>query len=132
MPKKPCGQPGCSRLVDIGDAYCPAHARAVKRERGKEADARRADRPSRKWYKRTAWKGSGGRRERQLRAEPLCKFCLEQGIERLASIADHVEPHRDDHARFWFGSLQSLCKPCHDIKKQRIEARATPGGGSKP
>jgi 5-methylcytosine-specific restriction endonuclease McrA len=46
-----------------------------------------------------------------------------------ATVADHVTPHRDDHGAFWFGELQSLCKSCHDVKKQRIEARADRAGG---
>lgn len=43
--------------------------------------------------------------------------------KRPATVADHIEPHRDDYAKFWFGALQSLCAACHDIKKQRQEAR---------
>ena len=38
-----------------------------------------------------------------------------------ATVADHVEPHRGDHDKFWHGRLQSLCKPCHDRDKQREE-----------
>jgi len=123
MPKKPCAHPGCSRLVDVGTARCKVHAIEDKRERGQQADAKRADRPSRKWYKRKAWKGEGGRRLTQLKKEPLCCMCPEHS-RQLATIADHVIPHNDDYALFWFGELQSLCKPCHDIKKQRIEKRA--------
>lgn len=127
MPKKPCAAPGCSRLIDVGSVFCDRHEKEMSRDRGQSADARRADRPSRKWYKRKAWSGKGGRRERQLDSEPLCRMCPE-GSKRIATIADHVIPHRDDYALFWYGELQSLCKPCHDIKKQRAERREAKGG----
>ncbi|MBY6113306.1 HNH endonuclease [Mameliella alba] len=42
-----------------------------------------------------------------------------------ATIADHVVPHREDHGAFWYGPLQSLCKHCHDSKKQRAERRSS-------
>ena len=45
--------------------------------------------------------------------------------KQAATLADHVVPHRGDYALFWFGELQSLCKACHDIKKQRVERRGS-------
>jgi len=132
MPKKPCAHPGCSRLVDVGTAYCQTHAVSEKRERDRPSEVRRrSNRPSRKWYASKAWRGKGGRRERQLDAEPLCRLCPSDS-KRLAEVADHVVPHNDDYGLFWFGELQSLCKSCHDIKKQRVERRAgLVGGGEK-
>lgn len=127
MPKKPCARPGCFRLVEIGSVYCEAHAVQDKRDRDRPADAKRADQPYRKWYKRKAWSGQGGRRARQLAAEPLCRMCPPES-RQIATIADHMIPHCGDHALFWFGELQSLCKSCHDIKKQRLERRALRGG----
>jgi len=44
-------------------------------------------------------------------------------------LVDHVIPHRGDAGLFWFGELQSLCKHCHDSKKQRAERRAQSGTG---
>ncbi|WP_299933374.1 HNH endonuclease [uncultured Pelagimonas sp.] len=129
MPKKPCAHPGCSRLLDVTRTYCDQHAKAEKQERGRFADAKRSDRPSRRWYNLAAWKGKNGRRTRQLRAEPLCTMCPDHS-KQVATVADHVEPHREDHGKFWFGALQSLCKSCHDSKKQREERRtAIKGGG---
>ena len=123
MPRKPCAAPGCMQLVEVGSVYCDTHAAQDKRDRNKPADIRRAVRASRKWYKRKAWCGPGGRRLSQLKAAPLCAMCPDHS-KRIATIADHVIPHREDHGRFWFGRLQSLCKACHDIKKQRIERRS--------
>jgi 5-methylcytosine-specific restriction protein A len=132
VPKKPCAHPGCSRLVDLGSPHCAAHAMQDKRDRDRPADAKRASLPYRKWYKRKAWCGPDGRRARQLGAEPLCVLCPDHS-RQIATIADHVVPHNGDHGLFWFGELQSLCKSCHDIKKQRTERRAGRGGEkSKP
>jgi hypothetical protein len=38
-----------------------------------------------------------------------------------ARVADHVESQRGDFNKFTLGELQSLCKPCHDGRKARIE-----------
>ncbi len=66
------------------------------------------------------------KRKAQLQAEPLCAMCFKRGITTVANIADHIEPHKGDEAKFWGNALQSLCKPCHDSDKQRQER------GSKP
>jgi 5-methylcytosine-specific restriction enzyme A len=63
------------------------------------------------------------RRGAQLRAEPLCSFCLAAGRTMAATVADHVIPHRGDAELFWHGKLQSLCANCHNVHKQREEAR---------
>ncbi len=123
MPMKPCAATGCRSLVNVGTSHCDRHKVEVKIERWRETDRDRATKPSRKWYKRAAWKGPKGRRLMQLKAEPLCRLCPDWS-KQPATIADHIMPHREDHALFWFGQLQSLCKSCHDIKKQRIERRA--------
>jgi|SRR5699024_3290563 len=74
------------------------------------------------WYGLAAWKR---RRRQQLQAEPLCRFCWMRGDVTAATVADHVEPHRGDWDSFISGELQSLCKPCHDGAKARIEAGDT-------
>ncbi|MCU0938497.1 MAG: hypothetical protein MUC86_05010 [Burkholderiaceae bacterium] len=60
-------------------------------------------------------------RLRQLQREPLCRVCQQEGRITLATICDHVAPHRGDMARFWGGPFQSLCKRCHDSTKKAIE-----------
>src|SRR5260370_39994605 len=45
-------------------------------------------------------------RRLQLKAEPLCKFCLVRGIVTVANTVDHVEPHRSDWTAFVTGKLQ--------------------------
>jgi 5-methylcytosine-specific restriction endonuclease McrA len=70
-------------------------------------------------YSTARWKRL---RERQLAIEPLCQFCLEGEVIEVATVADHITPHKGDEVLFFDpDNLQSLCKPCHDSTKQRIE-----------
>lgn len=58
----------------------------------------------------------------QLTDHPLCKFCLDTRARfTVATVADHVVPHRGDAHLFWEGALQSLCKSCHDSVKAELE-----------
>lgn len=61
------------------------------------------------------------RRADQLRAFPLCAYCLEDGIARVATVADHITPHRGDPVLF-AGPLMSLCADCHNGRKAKEEA----------
>ncbi|WP_422101898.1 HNH endonuclease [Vreelandella sp.] len=63
-----------------------------------------------------------------LRANPLCVFCQRRGRVTAATVVDHIKPHKGDLKLFWRRSnWQSLCKPCHDNDKQRLEK-----GGALP
>jgi len=75
-------------------------------------------RPWRTWYSSRRWRK---RRALQLRMFPLCKMCEARGIATPAVIADHVESHEGDWNAFMLGELQSLCKPCHDSLKRRLD-----------
>lgn len=70
------------------------------------------------WYNTRRWRQ---RRLAQLQAQPLCVFHEKQNQVVMATIADHVHPHRGDEDLFWHGELQSLCKQCHDSLKQQQE-----------
>lgn len=85
--------------------------------RSYDAERRRV-KASRKWYASKAWQH---RRARQLASEPLCAMCLAEGLAVAATVADHVEPHREDWDRFFYGKLQSLCAAHHSREKQRAE-----------
>jgi 5-methylcytosine-specific restriction protein A len=68
--------------------------------------------------------GSGrwkARRTQQLARHPMCCMCARRSIVRVATVADHVQPHRGDMLAFWTGALQSLCVPCHSGDKQALE-----------
>jgi len=73
-------------------------------------------------YNKAAWRKT---REAQLRDHPLCRMHLELGQTVVATIADHIVPHKGDLGRFFDrGNLQSLCKPCHDNHKQAQDRHA--------
>jgi 5-methylcytosine-specific restriction enzyme A len=89
---------------------------------------KRVDRGSRDWAQLNV---SRKRRAHQLRhVQPLCEMCLARGQITSATVADHVEPHRGNWNKFRLGRLQSLCKQCHDSRKQSFEHRGyAPGVG---
>lgn len=61
-------------------------------------------------YKTARWRKI---REAQLRFERSCRRC-----GALATVCDHVTPHRGDEGMFFAGPFQSLCTACHSSGKQ--------------
>ena len=52
--------------------------------------------------------------------DPFCVLCEAQLIVRLATVVDHIKPHKGDMELFWDATnWQSLCKTCHDQKTVR-------------
>ena len=70
------------------------------------------------WYGHSFWRR---RRRLQLAQEPFCRICRQQGRDVVATVVDHVTPHRGDRTLFKLGPLQSLCESCHNSAKQNIE-----------
>ncbi|NGO63944.1 HNH endonuclease [Rhizobium daejeonense] len=70
-------------------------------------------------YKSIRWKRI---RESQLAHEPLCRMCLEAEDVTVATICDHVIPHKGNIGLFYGGPFQSLCKYHHDSTKHKEEA----------
>ena len=65
-------------------------------------------------------------RELWLQQHPLCVMHTELGRVVLATVVDHIVPHRGDLSLFWDRkNWQSLCKQCHDAHKQRQEKGGT-------
>ena len=61
-------------------------------------------------------------RNRFLKEHPLCAYCLKQNVVTMATVVDHIIPHRGDADLFWRqGNHQSLCTTCHSSIKQREE-----------
>lgn len=57
-----------------------------------------------------------------LAANPLCVMHQQLGRVVEATVVDHKVPHRGDLKLFWDRkNWQSLCAPCHDVHKQRLE-----------
>ena len=78
--------------------------------------------PWRNWYKLARWQRL--RMQVFIRDTFTCQMpeCgrIEGDTSRL--ICDHKQPHRGDARLFWDeANLQTLCKPCHDTHKQRLE-----------
>ncbi|MBA5779484.1 HNH endonuclease [Stappia sp. F7233] len=87
-------------------------------------------------YKTARWRK---RRAAHLAVEPLCRMCQARGLlndgsrtmegkpqtnaRRRFLVADHVEPHKGDRYKFFFGKLQTLCPDHHDVVKQGEESR---------
>ncbi|MCZ8518872.1 HNH endonuclease signature motif containing protein [Paenibacillus mucilaginosus] len=100
-----CREPGCRTLTRNG--RCPQHQKQQDRGRGSAA-SRGYDA---KWRKA---------RTRYLQEHPLCQSCMEQGRLTVATVVDHIKPHKGDMQLFWRKSnWQALCKSCHDKKTAR-------------
>lgn len=77
------------------------------------------------WYKLARWK--------RLRLAIFVRdlfTCQMEGCGRIEGstallVCDHVKRHGGDERLFWDArNLQTLCKPCHDSRKQREERAA--------
>lgn len=105
-PKHPCSFPGCPELT-VGQ-YCDKHQGHTTNRRGSAA--------SRGYDSR--WRKA---RKLYLSEHPLCFMCLKEGHMRVATVVDHICPHRGDMGLFWDeNNWQPLCKRCHD-RKTRIK-----------
>lgn len=93
-------------------------AHRTKADRDRDHDRRRAE--AHDWYKTARWQRL---RATHLASEPLCRMCASKGRVTVATVCDHIEPHRGDVTKFWSGPFQSLCKAHHDSTKQSEEAR---------
>lgn len=59
----------------------------------------------------------------------LCVMCTDRGHTTVATVVDHIIPHKGDMKLFWDRkNWQPLCAPCHDRDKQAIEK----GGAPRP
>ncbi|MBN9335374.1 HNH endonuclease [Devosia sp.] len=90
-------------------------SRALKRNRGRRADARRANSHQRGYDR--PWQQASAR---FLRQHPYCAKC-----GAPSELVDHIVPHKGDTALFWDrdNNWQALCAHCHNSHKQRQERR---------
>jgi len=52
-----------------------------------------------------------------LRGKPLCVECGKLGRLTIATVCDHIIPHKGDMGLFYdYGNLQGLCTHCHAVK----------------
>ena len=103
-PNIPCKHPGCAALIPHGQMYCEEHKPLYTKDRAHAAE---------RGY------GAKWQRERRkfLESNPFCVKCYEEGHITMATVVDHIVPHRGDHYLMWSDTnWQALCKPCHDKK----------------
>lgn len=64
-------------------------------------------------------------RDSYLAQHPLCVMCQAEGRVAVATVVDHVVPHRGDQSIFWdVDNWQALCAEHHDGAKARAERAA--------
>lgn len=87
----------------------------------------------RRWYGSAEWRKLRRRvfnRDAYLCQMPGCGRLCVPGHPKIPPIGDHKVPHRRRRELFFDEeNVQTLCKPCHDSRKQREEARARREGG---
>jgi 5-methylcytosine-specific restriction protein A len=111
-PQSTCPHPGCTTTTPGG--RCDAHRRDVDLQRWQQADQNRPSARQRGYN--TRWEKA---RKTYLARHPLCACveCKAGGRVRVATVVDHVVPHRGDQALFWDTSnWQAMAKTCHDRK----------------
>lgn len=117
MPHRPrtmCKHPGCPELVSYGEKYCGNHKGLHKNDDRESSKERGYD---------SAWAKA---RKRYLVTHPLCVKCKEAGRYEMATVVDHIIPHRGNKTLFWDESnWQGLCKSCHDKKTWTEDAHPT-------
>ena len=51
------------------------------------------------------------------KGNPFCVKCYEEGHITMATVVDHIKPHRGDQKLFWDRSnWQPLCEHHHNVK----------------
>ena len=102
----------CGKRVPSG-ARCPCQAKRDA-ERKARFDKNRPNSSQRGYT--SAWEKA---RAAFLARHPYCR------CGALATVVDHIKPHRGDRELFWDKSnWQPLCTPCHSGAKQREERRS--------
>jgi 5-methylcytosine-specific restriction endonuclease McrA len=105
----------CGNIVQAG-ARCACQ---IKQDRARKArhDARRPSARERGYT--SEWDKA---RRDYLADHPRCRMCAEAGRFTVATVVDHITPHRGDKRLFWLcANWQPLCTPCHNSAKQRQE-----------
>lgn len=104
--KRPCKVSSCKDFAANG-GYCDQHQDRIRkkdRERG-TAHQRGYD---------AEWERE---RTKYLEEHPLCVDHKRRGFIEVATVVDHIIPHKGDKVLFWDkNNWQSLCESCHNRK----------------
>ena len=108
-PSKYCNKSGCGNRVYWPETYCAEHK--------PKADAEHKERRRRK-IKNPLYGSRWADASRVYRINnPWCAVCASKGIYELATLVDHIVPHRGKRALFWdVDNWQGLCTACHAVK----------------
>jgi 5-methylcytosine-specific restriction protein A len=94
-----------------------------QQQRWQQADQRRCTSRQRGYTRQ--WELA---RATYLADHPLCVQCRQAGRVEVATVVDHVVPHKGNMDLFWRReNWQSLCAPCHGVKTARED-----GGFNNP
>lgn len=113
--QRSCKAPGCPNLTDHRSGYCNIHLKEVR----KQYDDRRPSSSERGYDAR--WRKA---RVIYLRKHPLCAECEKQGKVVVATIVDHIQPHKGNQELFWNeANWEALCADCHNKKSSWEDGR---------
>jgi 5-methylcytosine-specific restriction protein A len=110
-PLSPCKHPACPDLT--AGRFCVKH----QKQHSQQEDSRRGSARERGYTSR--WERA---RAHFLFDHPFCECELHNGMATapLATVVDHVQPHRGDMDLFWnTDNWQALSKHCHSVKTAR-------------
>ena len=107
-PKRPCSYSGCPELTSV--YYCETHQKKMDKEYNKRRGSSASQGYDARWRKA---------RKIFLNEHPFCNVC-----GRVATVVDHIKPHKGNMVLFWDRSnWQSMCKTCHDTKTAKEDGR---------
>lgn len=93
--------------------YCAAHRTSAHRDYSRAR--RRFDREV-GFYQSTRWRAV---RAAYLRAHPTCRACAHEERWVPSVVVDHIQPIKENGARYDARNLQALCVSCHNRKSAR-------------
>lgn len=119
--KRPCLVSSCKEYA-TNQGYCDNHQEKIRKKDRERGTAHQRGYDAR-WEKE---------RLVHLAEQPLCADHQKRGYVVVATVVDHITPHKGDKKLFWDKTnWQSLCKPCHDRKTQ-LEDRGSWSPQTKP
>lgn len=115
--KKQCAAPGCGALTS--SKYCEVHAKMADEDKARYDQFRGSS--ARRGYD-SRWRKY---RIAFLDSHPLCEECAKHDRMVLATVVDHIIPHKGDMKLFWDSSNhQALCESCHNRKTAKEDMGA--------
>ena len=106
---KPCRKVGCTALTRSG--YCEQHTRYYNNHYDDNRESANKRGYNYKWQKYRAV---------FLAKNPFCTEHLKENKYVIATVVDHIVPHKGDMVLFWNEkNHQGLCESCHSRKTVR-------------